>query len=336
MTSKNWIITYAVILTLVLGAGGYYLYSSLSAHSKSQSGWTKTKRELASLTKEVPYPNAENEETLTKLTSDLEREVKSLGSALESFDMELDKGMEASRFQRKIGEKVKDFRAYAEENDFEVVNVTDFRLGFQKYDRDLPAQALTPVLNYKLDAVDYLVRQLVESDVARLISLDRDSIPGEDGAPDEYDSPYVQKYPVRVKFEASHTAFQEFLNRISNTKDFFYIVRVLRLNNSAQEGPSKASQEQNFGGEPVFVDQATGQRATYEQLTEWGYGSVPPAELEEAAGEQGYIPAQKDARLIMGGETIEVFMIVDIARLLKGEETEAAKEAEKKKDRRKR
>jgi hypothetical protein len=58
-------------------------------------------------------------------------------------------------------------------------------------------------------------------------------------------------------------------------------------------------------------------------LTAWGSGTAAAAEVESKAREAGFVRAEQDARVLMGLEQLEVFLVVDIARFLGPEEIEA-------------
>ena len=151
---------------------------------------------------------------------------------------------------------------------------------------------------------------------------------GELGGNTKKESGVVHKYPVRLKFRLSHGALQSFINKVANNKEYFYIIRVLKVVNEVKEGPLKPGSGE--GAEtPKFRNPETQEGSDAEKLTAWGYPDATSAELEANAKAAGFLPATEDARVLMGQESLTVFMIVDIARFLSSEEVSENQTAER-------
>ncbi len=73
----------------------------------------------------------------------------------------------------------------------------------------------------------------------------------------------------------------------------------------------------------TYQNPVTKETASPEKLDEWGRGTAPDAEVDAKARAAGFVRAEQDARVLMGLEQLEVFMVVDIARFLSPEELEA-------------
>lgn len=291
-------------------------------------GWDSKVSTIESLEKRVPYPSKENEEALEGDLQAYQQSVQELYESLETFQPELNKDLVNTEFQQMVKTRVEEFRPFANSKNFVIESDTEFQLGFERYAQTLPPPQLVPILDYELKAIDHLLRSLVEAGATSLTSFERDPIPGEAGAPANHESGVAHKYPVRVGFEASHEAFQTFINQLANDKQFFYIVRVLKVRNQVTEGPVKLSPAQsNF---PVFEHPTTKEVVSYERLKEWGYDDTPaslPA-VETKAREEGFVYASTDARVLLGQEKLNVFMVVDIVRFVSPEEV-AAQDAAK-------
>lgn len=322
MDSKVWLVTFSIIAVLLIGGTGFYAFSSYGKYSESLSSWDSKVGTIESLERRVPYPNEENTEALSGKVESYKAAVQGLFQSLNAFQRPLNTALVNTEFVQLVKTKVQEFRTYAQSGGLEINPDLDFQLGFDSYASALPAPEMVPILDYELEAIDNILRKLIDSGAERLITFERDAIPGEAGASGEQESGVVHKYPVRFRFEGSHDTFQKFVNTITNDKEFFYILRVLKVRNSSVEGPLKLT---GGGGEsdvPRFEDPLTKQVAAYEQLVEWGYdgtdGSL--AAVEKAAGTAGYIAAKQDARVLMGQELLNVFMVVDITRFLNPEE----------------
>jgi hypothetical protein len=168
----------------------------------------------------------------------------------------------------------------------ELATGEDFLLGFDLYTNTLPSPDLVPLLEYQADAIDHLLGMLVDSGAESLDAFERDPIPGEPGGAVNAETGWVRKYPIRLRFGTSFDSFQQFMNALANDREFFYIVRVLRVKNEAAEGVVKST------GDSGVADREAG---------------LPSAEADDGA-------KGRDARVLMGQEKLDIFMVVDIVR----------------------
>lgn len=327
MDYKVWLITFGVIAALFIGGSGFYAFSGYSKYSEAMQNWDSQVGTIESLERRVPYPKKANSEELKGIVAEYENSVEELFQSLNSFQRELNVTLQSAEFLRLVSEKVQAYRALASDSGMEITDATEFQMGFDLYSSAIPPQELVPVLDYELEAIDYLLKSLVEAGVSKLDSFERDPIPGEPGAPAEQVSSVVHKYPVRMRFSGNHDSFQTLINQLANDKSFFYIVRVLKVTNEMTDGPVKLT-----GGPqtalPSFVNPTTQEVADLTTLEEWGYPDVSDAELAQRAGESGFVSSQNDARVLMGQENLNVFMVVDITRFISPDEVAA--NAEKK------
>lgn len=332
MDSKIWLVTFSIIALLLLGGTGFYAFSSYNQYSESMSSWDSKVGTIESLERRVPYPDEDNVEALKAEVEEYEKSVQGLFQSLNSFQRPLNTNLVNTEFVQLVKTRVQEFRTYAQDNGFEINPELDFQLGFDSYASALPPPDLVPILDYELEAIDRLLKKLIDAGAGNLISFERTAIPGETGAATEQDSGVVHKYPIRFRFEGSHDAFQNFVNTITNDKEFFYILRVLKVRNSEVEGPIKLTAEGGASDIPRFEDPLTKQMASYEQLVEWGYDGTPATldQVAQNAETAGFIQAKQDARVLMGQETLNVFMVVDITRFLDPAEMAANNETDSK------
>ncbi|MEM6916702.1 MAG: Amuc_1100 family pilus-like protein [Verrucomicrobiota bacterium] len=329
MDYKVWLIAFGVVAALLIGGSGFYAFSGYSKYSEEMQNWDAQVGTIESLERRVPYPNKANSEALAEKVSAYEESVENLFKSLDSFQRELNVSLESPEFLRLVSEKVQSYRKFSSDAGLEIAEASEFQMGFDLYSSVIPPQELVAVLDYELEAIDYLLRSLVEVGVSSLDSFERDPIPGESGAPPEQASSVVHKYPVRMRFTGSHDSIQAFINKLANDKEFFYIVRVLKILNEMTEGPPKLSDAQQ-SSYPRFSDPSTQEVASIEMLESWGYPEASEQELALRAGEEGFVSSQTDASVLMGQEKLEVFMVVDIVRFISPDEVaaNAAKQAE--------
>lgn len=332
MNSKVWLIVFGVVAVLVLGGGGYYAATSYGKHQEAIGGWSSKVASIESLERRVPYPNEENTEALTAKVETYKKSVSALSETLKSFNRPLNTTLANTEFQQRVKTRVEEFRKKAAEAGLEIDSSTDFQLGFDSYANTVPAPALVPVLDYELEAIDHLLRLLVDCGAEFLGGFQRDAIPGETGGAEKHESGVVHKYPVRFRFRGNHEAFQKFVNALANDRQFFYIVRVMKVRNEMSEGPLKATSASGGGSFTRFENPITKEVASPEKLAEWGADGASEAAIAEKAKAEGFIKADQDAVVLMGLEKLETFVVVDITRFLTPEElAAAAPEAEPKK-----
>ncbi len=311
MNSKTWLTTFGLIAFLLVAACGYFCFTSYQKYYDSKVNWDSKVGTVSSLERKTPYPSKINVKELEGRVEDYENSVETLFKGLDKFQVPLNQDLTGPEFLDLFKQRVNEFRALASKSNFAINTPETFYLGFDIYAEDSPKEEIVPLLDLGLKASEYLLQKLVSSGADSLETFSRDLIPMEEGGPKKQEISTVHKYPVRMNFRASHAAFQEFMNSISNDPNYFYIIRVLKINNDAMEGPFIAVDE-GFGPQS-FESQATGEPATQTQMEEWGY----PGEINVgAAAAAGYVPSGNDARVLMGQEKLNVFMVVDMIRFI--------------------
>lgn len=334
MKAKVWLTVFGIVSLLAIGGGAYFAASAYGKYSTARSEWEEKVGTIESLERRVPYPNSENESALQEKVDVYRTSVDSLLTTLKSFQREFNMELRNTDFQQLIKTRVQDFRQLAAKEGLEIESDTEFQLGFDAYANSVPAQELVPVLDYELEAIDFMLRKLVECDAVKLSNFERDPIPGEPGGEEVAGDAVVHKYPVRFRFRGSHDCLQKFVNQLANEKQFFYIIRVLKVKNEVTEGPVKLTAGSG-GGYVKFENPVTKEVASPEMLAEWRGDGGSDADVEAKAKGAGFIKADVDARVLMGQEHLEVYLVVDIARFLSAEElAEKGTETEAKRDKR--
>ncbi len=323
MNSKVWLIGYGILALVVVGGTGFYAFSSHGKYAEAMSGWEAKVGSIGSLERRVPYPSEGNAAQLSKMVEEYKGSVKSLSETLQSFQRPLNTTLDNTAFQLLVKKRVEEFRAAASTGKLELGTEGEFHLGFESYANSVPAPALVPVLDYELEAIDHLLRVLISSGATSLLRFERDAIPGEGTNTAAQENTVVHKYPVRVRFRGPHDSMQKVINELANDRKFFYIVRVLKLKSLMQEGPPKLVAAGAADGSVIYQNPVTKEVAGADKLAEWGRGTAPESEVEAKARAAGFVPAGQDARVLMGLEQLDVFLVVDIVRFLSPEEVAA-------------
>tara|TARA_R110000850_G_scaffold242043_2_gene366684 strand:- start:2320 stop:3330 length:1011 start_codon:yes stop_codon:yes gene_type:complete len=322
MNHKVWLTVFGVVAALLIGGGAFYAISSYGKYSDALSSWDTKVGTIESLERKVPYPNKSNAEALEEKVAKYKGSVQSLYQSLNSYQRPLNVTLAATEFQQLVKNRVQEFRGIAKSGGLAIESTEEFQLGFDSYSSSIPPPELVPVLDYELEAIDHLLRELVVAGAESLTAFERDPIPGEAGMAARHESGVVHKYPIRLQFQSGYSAYQQFINSIANDKNFFYIVRVLKVENEVKEGPFKQTDDE--AGATTFYHSESGEQASYDELVNWGQGTASSEEIAAAAAEDGYAPSTEDARVLMGQEKLNVYMVVDIVRFLSPEEVSEA------------
>lgn len=332
MKGNAWLVGFGVLAVVLVGGAGFFLFTGLGAYDEAYNGWDRLSGRIERYEKEVPYPNQENEDDLKGLVEDYEGKVTKLYESLSRYQQPLNTQISDSDFTTQVlPAKVTELLKIADEGGVVIDSPDEFYLAMGEYRATFPRPPLVPMLEYQLGAIDHLSRALVDAGVEQINLVAREALPGEGDAstPDATgiaEGQVVQKYPINLRFQASHAAFQSFINAVANDESYFFVVRLLRVENSSPEGPSLATGS-GAGSGPSFLN-ADGVEAPQELIDATSSTTATMDELITAMAEQGYQIQREDARIIFGKETLDVFAVIDLVRFLSPEEAAAAAEEE--------
>jgi len=283
-------LSYGVAMVLLIGGSGYFLFQSMGGYSSSASAFEAQKSQKRKLESAPVYPNAANLEKEVASISEFEQSVEALHEQLKAYQRPLE-AISDQQFPQELKAMIESFRKFAFEK--RVVVPEGFYFGMGDYATTLPKPAATALLKYQLDSIDYLLRTVIAQGADEIISVERETIALERGEADPEKTERVVKYPVKFSFVTSHDGFRDFLNLVSNDKKYFYIIRVLRVDNEVKTGPSKNIEQKRLAKDPT-----TG------EVVEVVEGQDPGA-----AGLQEY-----DARIMFGNEKLRVSALIDLCR----------------------
>jgi len=283
-------VSYLVVMVLSLGGAGYFLFQSSASYAESTMGFGTQMMQKRKLESASVYPNAANLEKEKALVDEFEQHVESLHTQLKAFQTPL-APISDQQFPQELKAMIEAFQKFAFEK--RVVVPDGFYFGMKEYATTLPKPAATGILKYQLDSVDYLLRTLIDQGADEVIAVEREQTALEKGEEDPEKTQLVAKYPVKLSFVTSHDGFRKFLNMVSNDKKYFYIVRVLRVDNEVKEGPSK-----NMETKKLAKDPTTGEVV-----------EVAEGQDSGTAGLQEY-----DSRIIFGNEKLRVTAVIDLCR----------------------
>jgi hypothetical protein len=201
----------------------------------------------------------------------------------------------------------------------------DFNLGFQKYVAELPkSNDVATQLSTYLDAVDGLVRLMIDSGVISIDILERSDLASESDAPPApkpqpkasgkkakaagrgpvATAPKItEARQVRVYLTTDQAALQMVLSKLASPGEtkaagipYFPIVRLVRIENERKDGP------------PMVAGEAA--------------PTPPPVPAPEGAPAAAQ-PAAPDSVVILGNERLRAYLEIDLVKFLE-QQTAAA------------
>ncbi|MCF6311868.1 MAG: Amuc_1100 family pilus-like protein [Verrucomicrobiales bacterium] len=317
MKGNQFYIVFGVIAVVLLGAAGFYCYKGFDTY-KAAGGEFETRRTaLLRLKRSEPYPNEENLNAITKEVTEYEGEIKGLFKILDRFQQPLNTTVNDTQFPQILKSKIEAFKALAKEKGIKINEEDKFYMAMDAYRTTLPDPKAVPLLDYELGAIEYLLNILAEAGITQLIDLDRELLPiempanGNNAAAPLEGSAVAAKYPVSLTFETKHPAFEKLINQITNDDKYFFILRALRVDNSEKEGLLKGGGDNGDAG-PSYTN-AAGDKAPMDLVSQIPRDLEVPAQISWMR-EKGYELQSSDARILLGNESLRVFMVVDLVR----------------------
>lgn len=296
---------FAIFAFVLLGGSGFYCYTAYSEFKEADSGYTNLKDDAETLLSAKIHPTEANRKELADKVEAYKGEVDKLHDALSKFAKDLEP-MRPRDFQETAKNEVEAIRALALDPNSPVALPDGFYLGFEDYRSDVPRdEKAAGILKYQLDAIVHVVRTAMDNGAVQIYALQRQYTPQEEGKPDPEETEIVAKYPFTFSFRTTHEGFQDFVNQISNDDQYFFIIRVLRVDNEKKEGP-----EREYEQGSVYVDK----------------DGNPVVELPEGADESEF--QLQDAKVIFGEERLRITAVIDLCRFPKQKEGDAPAAAE--------
>lgn len=289
LKKNKFLTTYlGVVVVGVLGLG-YLLFSSIKAHQAADQAYATEKSAVASLKSKPLYPNAANLQARRAQVEAFAASVTQLQQGLLAAQPAIEIDATSDKFQTTLTETLNAIKSQAELTKLNSRAGGDFDLGMGKYLDNLPPRQAVPDLIYQLGALDALVRTMLTDRVSSIDDISRAELDVEDTKADApadakpaagraaakkpvaasgaalAEDLVLKRYPMEVRFTGSPRSVQDVLNHLAASKDYFYAVRNLWVENERKIGPPKGSVERNeseeskkdsdvvLGGEKISV-----------------------------------------------------------------------------------
>jgi len=288
LKKNKFLSTYlAVVGVGVLGLG-YLLFSSFKANKAAAQAYDEEKSAVAALQAKPLFPNAANLQARKAQVEGFASTVTELQKGLLAAQPPLDSEAPSDKFQTTLTETLNAIKLQAELTKLNSRAGSEFDLGFGKYLANLPPRQAVPDLLYQLGGIDAMVRTMLTDRVSSIDDIARAELDVEDAKADAPEAKpaggraaakrpaasgassvlpedlVLKRYPMEVRFTGSPRSIQDVLNHLAASKDYFYAVRSLRVENERKAGPvkggvaeiteeSKKDSDIVLGGEKISV-----------------------------------------------------------------------------------
>ncbi len=305
---------------------GYMLFSAYSSYNTSLDQFDTLNNSLASLKSSVLPPTPENVALKQSLVKEFTDSSGKLNLVLKTLQPE-EKPTSDTEFQAKLKSQIAEIKKLAAERGVQLP--AEFNLAFDRYTGELPksGEVATQLSGY-LDAVNQIIKMLIEAGVARFDLVERSELPSEKdavaapapkrtptpaGRPGAARPPVAAEPPklaerrqVRLVLTTDQAALQVLMSKLASPSEmpYFTVVRLLRIENEKQEGPLRSEMNIAPPALPTAPD------APKIELPP-GATPAPTSNLIEAPK-----PAAPDSVAVLGQEKLRVFLEIDIVKFL--------------------
>lgn len=288
LKQNKFLSTYLAVVVLGVLGLGFLLYSSLKANKAAAEAYQNERNAVTALQQKPLFPSQENLKKRQEQVQAFASSVNELQLALRADQPALDTEASSDKFQSTLTETLTALKNQAELTKLNSRAGAEFDLGFGKYLANLPPRQAVPDLLFQLGALDALVRTMLTDRVASIDDILRSELdvesarpeaapdakapagraaakkPSTGPAPALAEDLVLKRYPMQVRFTGSPRSVQDVLNHLAASKDYFYAIRSLRVENERKAGPPKGALEATseeskkdsdvvLGGEKVSV-----------------------------------------------------------------------------------
>lgn len=214
-------------LVVLIGVFGFLLVQEQTSYADISDKFVSQSKEAARLQALKPYPDKSNLEKATAEKDVYKDKIENLQKQLIGYNLPL------------TPISVVDFVAKLRDYNAAVVEAAaarnvrlpaeNFYMGFEKYQTSPPSEKATSRMFQQLEAINTVLRMLIQKSITELKTLKRDEIPEETGG--TADSGLVTKTKFLIEFRADHEKVRDILNTLVKMDKPFLVIRNLRLLN---------------------------------------------------------------------------------------------------------
>jgi hypothetical protein len=301
---------------------GYLLWTASSRYRDANASYEEQATELNRLKSLAPYPAAPNVEKIEAQRKEHQAAVLALQKSLAATEIPIEQITEV-QFQDRLRETVS--RVTAKANDRHMALPEKFYMGFAQYETQPPRAEAAPLLGRELKAIEVIVNQLIENNVAKLTKLERPELAEEkepraasgtrsesgsksSSREEDHENDLVKKEYFDIGFVADQLAFNNALNSIVSNKTQFYVPRAIEIKNEKTKSPSKTEAPGTTAEAAPPAADATATPAAPAAPAAAAVPAPPPLPGAAAAGTS----SQEAFTLVFGAEKLEVGMRIEL------------------------
>ncbi len=305
------------------GAGviglGVVLFNAWSAAGAAQEEFDIVNTSLAAMKSAPLAPTPENLAAKQTQVKDYSDAVGKLSLVLYKLQPE-DKPISNNDFQAKLKSKIAEIKKVGGSR-----LPAEFNLAFDQYTSELPkSDEVASELSTYLDSVDEIVKMLLKSGIRSMDMLERSPLPSEKGEPAKPQQVnkakakgvasrtaapaamnITERRQVRVVIRTDQGALQTLLSNLASPSEmpFFTVVRLLRVENEAKDGPPRITAA--AATTPIPIDP-----------TALPVIPAPTGATPAKPAPTGIQPAAADSHVVLGKETLRAFLEIDLVKFV--------------------
>jgi len=272
--SQNKFMTgFIAFMVIGVGALGFLLIEALGDYDARKADYNTKYGQLDNLQNRKPYPNDKNVEAYGKQRDDLQGVIDQLEQGLGKIQFPLDPNVVPQAFQKNLQAARAEVKQKAADSHVQIPE--NFALGFDPYVNTLAVQGAAPALDRQLKAVQFVIDELLDGSgngkgVTTITSVVREQVPEEKGEkpeqpekpprpgskPSAPSTPLVSKTSLEINFTTDWSKLRKTLNDLVQTKQQFYIVRLVSLTTDAgkdQPIPKAETAREGAAANGVYV-----------------------------------------------------------------------------------
>lgn len=295
-------------LVVLIGVFGFLLFQKQTAYADVSEKFVSQSKEAARLQGLKPYPDKGNLEKATSEKDAYKGKVEELQKQLVGYNLPLTP-ISVVDFVAKL----RDYNASVVES-AAAKNVKlpaeNFYMGFEKYQTAPPTDKATSRIFQQLEAINTVLKLLIQKSVTEVKTLKRDEIPEESGGTSE--SGLVSKTKFLIEFRADHDKVRDVLNNLVKMDKPFLVIRNLRLLNDVVDTIPRTPPPGAAGAPIAAPDPAT----------------PPPTDAAAAAAQDSPTPPMPSTpsaiTTLTGTERITASLEIEVITFGEGKAPEAA------------
>ncbi len=254
------------------------------------------------------YPSDTNRDLKRKAVADYSEQATQLRDRMVQYGPKPGSAIAANAFGTELQAANTRIRAAFETSQATVPG--GFLVGFEAYASGVAQGDATSLMAYQMGAMEWLFVKLAEARPEALINVYRQPLTEEKGAPYDYAKNQISRdLPMEITFSGSARAVREFMSSLVDSKDYYFIPRVIRVENEKQVGPTRSDAQ--FKTVSTSTAPEGFDPAALGAVTDLVPAGDPAVVL--AAGEEAVAPESEEIlKQVLGDEAVRVFLRIDL------------------------